>query len=106
MKSDERGMTLIESIAALGLLMFSVSALLPLLFVLQTEQQTLMQERKALHLLEKSALIVQTHGNDENLRNSGPFEVHTTKTGEGLDICVEWKGENSRSYDKCMYVLP
>ncbi|WP_158735161.1 hypothetical protein [Alteribacillus sp. YIM 98480] len=105
MKNVEKGMTLLETAGALTLLIFSVVFLLPVYSLIISEQQSIIQERTALYLLEKKALSIQENNHDTSWYVDG-YDLQITYLDEGRDICVTWEGSNERKYKKCIFVLP
>ncbi|RSL30944.1 type II secretion system protein [Salibacterium salarium] len=108
MRNYEEGMTLIETVAALGLLSLCCIVLLPMYIQVTDEQKTMIQERRAVYLLEKEALLLQHHssGVETGQLEEGTYTWAKSQNGNGTDVCLNWEGDNNRFYEKCLFVLP
>ncbi|SFE30226.1 prepilin-type N-terminal cleavage/methylation domain-containing protein [Alteribacillus iranensis] len=104
----EKGMTLIEVVTALSILLIIFSLLLPIFQKVVQEKQSITQERKALYLVEKTALHIWKKGKNTSLpaKELKGYTSTSKKKGEGFETCIVWEGTNEREYEKCLYVIP
>ncbi|SFP22469.1 prepilin-type N-terminal cleavage/methylation domain-containing protein [Salibacterium halotolerans] len=106
MKKDEQGFTLMEAVTALALLSLFSLVFLPLYHRSMEEQKTVDEERTALYLLEKEALTSIHHQPGiESGDREGIYEWSRQSKHSGTNICLQWEGENERSYEKCLFFL-
>ncbi|MDQ0299612.1 type II secretory pathway pseudopilin PulG [Salibacterium salarium] len=107
MKNFEKGMTLIEAVVALSLLSLLCVLFIPMYSVVINEQKSIFQERRAMYLLEKEALLLQQHVSSiETGQTEGKYTWTISNNKNGVDLCLNWKGDNNRPYEKCLFVLP
>lgn len=105
--NNEKGLTLIEAVAALSLMTIAATILLPLYVLILSEKQTLSEQRVAYEILERMAIEGQVEEKEETIfheKINTEYTMQKKRKREGVDICVRWKGANKRSYETCLFV--
>lgn len=81
--------------------------LIPTLVLLYNERMSIFQERKAIHLLDKTITswvydesdLIHTEVND--LGTTYKIVLSVDEASQHLKACITWKAANDRQYERC-----
>jgi type II secretory pathway pseudopilin PulG len=106
MLQDSRGFFLVDALVGLSIILFVLSAIIPVLYNVYQEQQAIIEERAAMEVLH-NRLQDWLNNNQTDLYEEVISYHNTTyyldleNVENGVKLCVSWNARNKRFYEMC-----